>query len=207
MGAETKTEITVEGRTYRGTLQYESSFVLFRGEGYRLKIPLEDPGIWSVMDGELRARLASGAVSFALGPEAEKWLARIRNPKSRLDKLGVKADHAVAVMGEADADFLSELAGRLNHPPSRRLKQNLDLVFLFALTPAGLESLERVRGKIQPGGAIWILYPKGRKTITQEGVMRAAKAAGLVDVKVAAFSSTLTAMKTVIPLAGRAKLH
>lgn len=207
MGAETKTEITVEGRTYRGTLQSESSFVLFRGEGYRLKIPLEDPGIWSVTDGELRVLLDSGPVTFALGSEAEKWLERIRNPRSRLDKLGVKADHAVAVMGEADADFLAELAGRLNNPPSRRLKQNLDLVFLFALTTVGLESLERVRGKIRPGGAIWIVHPKGVKTITQAAVMGAAKATGLVDVKVAAFSSTLTAIKTVIPLARRAKLH
>jgi len=39
--------------------------------------------------------------------------------------------------------------------------------------------------------------------ITERDVMEAAKAAGLVDVKVARFSETLTAEKLVIPVAQR----
>lgn len=206
MGAEAKTVLTVGGRTYRGTLQHESAFLLFRAADYRCKIPLDQPDLWSVAEGQLRVRLPDGALQFELGAEAPKWLARIQNPKSRLDKLGVKADHAVAVLGDAGADFLAELAARLNSPPGSRLKANLDLVFLVANTPPELERLSTAAAKIRPSGAVWILYPKGIKTLTQDQVMRATKAAGLVDVKVAAFSSTHTALKAVIPLARRPKL-
>ncbi len=49
----------------------------------------------------------------------------------------------------------------------------------------------------------WIVYPKGVKSITEAEVMKAGKAAGLVDTKVASFSSTHTALKMVIPVSKR----
>ena len=207
MGAETKTVITVEGRQYRGLLQQEGDFVLFRGEGYRLKILLDRREIWSAANGELRARLEGGVVSFALGAAAEKWLERIRNPRSRLDKLGVKAEHQVAVIGIREAGFGEELAERLNTPATSRLKQNLDVVFLGVETPEGLGRIAEARKKIQPQGSVWVVYPKGSRVVTQAQVLEAIRTAGLVDVKVAAFSSTQTALKAVIPLAERKNLH
>ena len=52
-------------------------------------------------------------------------------------------------------------------------------------------------------GGIWVVSPKGDPTIRDVDVMAAAKAAGLVDVKVARWSDTHTALKLVIPKALR----
>ena len=62
---------------------------------------------------------------------------------------------------------------------------------------------ELAMAAIQPAGALWVVYPKGRQDIKEGDVMAAAKAAGLVDVKVCAFSATHTATKMVIPVARR----
>ena len=71
------------------------------------------------------------------------------------------------------------------------------------LSSPDLDRLSEIRAKLKPAGAVWVVYPKGVKTITQEEVMRATKLAGLVDVKVAAFSKTHTALKAVIPKLAR----
>ncbi|PYR70118.1 MAG: hypothetical protein DMF88_03745 [Acidobacteria bacterium] len=51
--------------------------------------------------------------------------------------------------------------------------------------------------------AIWVIRPKGSQQISESDVMKAGKAAGLVDVKVARFSETHTAEKFVIPVSRR----
>ena len=66
-----------------------------------------------------------------------------------------------------------------------------------------LDRLESLKPAIHPAGAIWIVHPKGVKEITQNDVMAATKAAGLVDTKVCAFSTTHTALKAVIPVKSR----
>ena len=50
---------------------------------------------------------------------------------------------------------------------------------------------------------MWVVYPKGRTDPSEVDVLEAGKAAGLVDVKVARFSETHTALKFVIPVARR----
>jgi hypothetical protein len=47
--------------------------------------------------------------------------------------------------------------------------------------------LERI---IKRNGGIWVVWPKGQQHIRQADVMAAAKRAGLVDVKIVAFSDT-----------------
>jgi Protein of unknown function (DUF3052) len=79
-----------------------------------------------------------------------------------------------------------------------------DLVFLHASTPKDLSKLKTLRGKLASAGALWVLREKGKAALVTESEVRvAAKAAGLVDVKVVAFSDKLTADKFVIPLAQR----
>jgi hypothetical protein len=56
----------------------------------------------------------------------------------------------------------------------------------------------------RPGAAaLWIVFPKGQKHITEDDVLAAGRKAGLKDVKVVGFSSTHTALKVVIPLSKR----
>ena len=193
MGAEVECRATIEGVERPGKASLEANFILFRGLDYRLKLPLAGVAV-EALDG----RLSLGRVVLHLGSDASKWADKIRNPKSLLDKLGVKAGQSVVVLGVRDAEFLAQLTA-----PGKRLKKDLDLVFLGAEQPADLERLAEIRTKLKPAGAVWVVYPKGVKTITQEDVMSATKLEGLVDVKVAAFSKTHTALKAVIPKLAR----
>jgi hypothetical protein len=65
--------------------------------------------------------------------------------------------------------------------------------------------LRTLRSNLTPDGALWVIRPRGRPEISEQAVMAAGKAAGLVDVKVVRFSETHTAEKFVIPLARRAQ--
>jgi len=51
--------------------------------------------------------------------------------------------------------------------------------------------------------ALWVVYPKGQKSITETDVIGAGRKAGLKDVKVVGFSASHTALKFVIPLERR----
>jgi hypothetical protein len=70
--------------------------------------------------------------------------------------------------------------------------------------PADLRRLVAVQHALARDGAIWVVRPKGRGiAVTERDAIEAGKAAGLVDVKVVAFSETHTAEKFVIPVARR----
>ncbi len=56
---------------------------------------------------------------------------------------------------------------------------------------------------MQGAAALWVVYPKGMKHITENDVLAAGRKCGLKDVKVVAFSVTHTALKFVIPVAKR----
>jgi hypothetical protein len=120
-----------------------------------------------------------------------------------LDKLGMKAGMKVALVGgfEFDREFRAELAGRA---PPARLGAGMDAIFLAADKAADLGRLDALRAKLSPAGAIWVVRKKGGAgPVTEKAVMAAGKAAGLVDVKVVAFSDTHTAEKLVIPVKKR----
>ena len=205
MGLEAKTTATIEGIERAGTLMLESDFLLFRSPDYRVKIPFATIRSVTAAEGALNVKLERGGAKFALGAASVKWLDKIQNPKSLLDKLGVKPAHAVGLAGIAGESFLELLRARLNNPPAPRLKQNLDVVLVGLDTPADLGRIGKARDALAPAGMIWLVYPKGGKSITEQAVRAATFALGLVDVKVASFSSTHTAVKVVIPVADRRK--
>jgi hypothetical protein len=60
-----------------------------------------------------------------------------------------------------------------------------------------------IAGKVKGRAALWVVYPKGQKSITEADVIGAGRKAGLKDVKVVGFSATLTALKFVIPVEKR----
>jgi TRAP-type C4-dicarboxylate transport system substrate-binding protein len=78
-----------------------------------------------------------------------------------------------------------------------------DVIIFGAETAAQLARLTDLRDRIKRDGMIWAVTPKGKGGVKESDVMAAGKAAGLVDVKVAAFSATHTACKFVIPRALR----
>jgi len=186
----------------------ETDEVIVRGA---LKARIPFAAITNVtVDGDtLVLRTAEQSVEIAVGArEAQRWAEKIRNPKGRLDKLGVKPGQTVSVLGSiADDDFEAELRGRGVELTTGRARPKSDLIFFGVTKARDLDRLATLRKSLQPAGAIWILRPKGATTISEMDVLTATKLAGLVDTKVVRFSDTLSAAKAVIPVAQRGCPH
>jgi hypothetical protein len=154
--------------------------------------------------GVLRITSEQGSLVLQLGDAAERWAQKIKQPKGRLDKLGVKSgDLRVVLLGLHDADFEAELLSRVDKLYKKPVA-GADLVFLRVSSAKDLAKLKGLRENLAPAGALWIVREKGKTARLRESEVReAAKAAGFVDVKVVAFSDLLTADKFVIPVAAR----
>jgi len=203
MGAESQCVAHFGGQRSEGTALLETDHLLFRGT-FRLKIPHKAITKLDAADGTLRITYPDGTAVFELGSSAAKWAEKIRNPRSLLDKLGVKPDMRVAVIGVDDLEFLGQLSDRTADVTSRTPKKGTDLVFFQADSIADLARLEKLRGYLKPDGAIWVVHTKGKGAAFKDvDVFAAAKKAKLVDVKVASFSATHTAEKLVIPVSLR----
>jgi hypothetical protein len=197
MGKEAECKAEFDGKRSTGKLQLETDDLHFKGD-LRLKIPLKQIERATTKAGVLSIKWAEGTARFELGPAAERWADQINNPKSLLDKLGVKNGQSIAVVGIEDEEFLRDLKKRAPDYSSKAQK-NADIVFYQADAPADLKELKKLKSSIRPDGAIWVVSPKKRPEIADVVVIAAGKAAGLVDVKVARFSETYTALKFVIP--------
>ena len=64
---------------------------------------------------------------------------------------------------------------------------------------AALQKLPELARRIKRDGAVWTIRPKGSPLVSESDLMKAGRAAGLVDVKVVRFSETHTAEKFVVP--------
>jgi hypothetical protein len=202
MGLEVECTVVFSGRSSKGKALLETDILLFRGD-FRLEIPFKAIQSLEVEDGKLRVTFSEGVALFHLGPQAEKWAEKIRNPKSLLDKLGIKPDSIVSVLGVQDKSFRKELQGRAREISDEKSKKGSDFVFLGVEALSDLKKLKPLVKTIKREGAIWIISPKGKTGIKESEIMSAAKEAGLVAVKVARFSETHTANKFVIPAAHR----
>jgi hypothetical protein len=202
VGQETSTTATYRGRTSTGQAQLEPTELRFTGD-FRLVVPLAEITGQEAKGGTLTIDFGGETASFALGRLAEAWALKIRYPRSRIEKLGIKAGNRVMLIGLDDPALAAELGDRGATVTTRA---PADVIFYAAHTHAELARLPKLKGKLVANGAIWVIRPKGKhiKEITERDVMAAGKAAGLVDVKVVSFSDTHTAEKFVIPVADRA---
>ncbi|HET9320427.1 MAG TPA: DUF3052 family protein [Bryobacteraceae bacterium] len=203
MGQEAFCKIRLGRKVVEGKALLESQEVIFRGTDLRLKIPFRDVTAVDANDGWLRLTYSDGTAAFELGSYAAKWAEKIRNPKSLIEKLGVKAGMRVSVLAIDDPGFRRDLANRTDDVAENRVAKDADLIFLGAERTDALDRLRELARSLKPNGAIWVVYPKGQKYITESAVLAAGKRAGLVDVKVASFSPTHTALKFVIPVGQR----
>lgn len=204
MGSESSASL-VRGRSrVDGKVLLEGDHLSFRGDGERVKLMFADVTHADVRDGALLLTHAGGSLRLVL-PDgvAGRWLAKIRTPRSLLDKLGVRPGIRVAVLDVEDADFLRQLRERVPEIDGR-VVPGTDLVFLAAESPAELGPLAGLRERLSPAGAIWVVHRKGREgTLKDVQVFAAAREAGLVDNKVVSFSATHTAERLVIPKSER----
>ena len=202
MGQEAVCRVRYRSQVSLGTALLESHELSFRGD-FRLKIPLAAIESVKAADGKLRIRSAAGVATFELGRRSATWLNKILNPPSRLDKLGVKPTSAVGMVCIRDGVFADEVVARAASVWQMRPKKNSDIIFMAAEALFALKQLPRLQKFIKPDGAIWVIYPRGQHHITEAEVLAAGRNSGLVDVKVARFSETHTALKFVRPAENR----
>ncbi|HZZ32503.1 MAG TPA: hypothetical protein VFE10_10980 [Phenylobacterium sp.] len=114
--------------------------------------------------------------------------------KNRMDKIGVKGGMRVAVMGVKDPTLSAEL-GEQGAIPVTELS-NLDVLFYAADSAEALARIDALAPMLAETGALWIVSQKGKAaTLRHADVIGVAKAHGLIDNKVVAFSDTQTSLR------------
>ena len=128
-------------------------------------------------------------------------------------KLGIKDDFRAALL-HVPNDVMTELRDALEkcriQSFSRQISRDLDFIFLFAKSRAGLElELLPAAKALAPAGMLWISWPKKSSDVAtnlSENVIRQSGLdAGLVGVKVCAISDVWSGLKFVIPVKNRPK--
>ena len=198
MGQEIRCIARLGDTVSEGRALLETDELLFRGD-FRLRIPFRGIRSLDAADGCLTVAFSDGTAIFELGPQAERWAERIRNPKTLVDKLGVKPGMRVSVLGVSDEVFLELLRGRTEDVSVGSPVEGSDLVLVQVETAEDLLRVGSLEVLIKRDGGIWVISPKGREDLTELDVLRAGRSAGLVDTKVARFSDTHTAHRFSIP--------
>ncbi len=202
MGLEATCRASFDGKSSAGKAHLETAELSFHGD-FKLKIPLQRIESFAAKAGKLQVKFPQGTATFELGPEAEKWALKIRNPKSTIDKLGVKPDFKVSVLGISEEDFWQQLRGRTQNITAGKAARESDLIFFAVSNAQALDKLKTLQNSLKRNGGIWVIWPKGQAHIKEDIVRAAALAQGLVDVKVVSFSETHSGLKLVIPVARR----
>jgi hypothetical protein len=205
MGREAITTFRIGGRQGRGRVHLDSACVLFPGHVparvafARMRDVRADSGV-------LHFRCEAGPVEIDLGAAAPRWAEGIVNPKSRLEKLGVKSGLRCAVIRVGEPGFAAEIRAATGIAAALRVSAGTDIVFIGIEQPADLRKLRDVRARMRDDAAVWIVHPKGKgATVRDDEVRQGIAEAGLVDVKIAAFSERLTSTKAMVPRAARAR--
>jgi hypothetical protein len=199
MGQEIACRAHFAGKSYEGKVLLESKEILFRG-GIRLKIPVASIKEIKAVNGVLQVKTSDGLAAFDLGARAEKWRDKILNPKSVIEKLGVKPGDAVVLYGGFEKHFHDALK---QHGAKIGKAGNVLWIFFHAQARAELSKVKAIADGLKGATALWLVYPKVQKAITEGDVREAGLKQGLKDVKVASFSDTHTALKFVVPRAKR----
>jgi hypothetical protein len=203
MGLETACRCDLNGMPLEAFAHLDSAALHIVARNVSVSIPLDTVSEVEAKRGRLLLSWPSGSAVLDLGSAAETWALKIRYPRSRLDKLGVKPGAAVSLVNLADAAFAQEVRTRTDRVSSGRVRKQSDLIVVAAHAKVDLDELTSLRASIVPDGAIWVVWKKGQKALREDDVRAAAKAQGLVDVKVMSFSDELSALKLVIPRTDR----
>jgi hypothetical protein len=206
MGQERESTLRIARRRIEGEALLETAEIIFRpvDGSKQLKFAFTDI-VKSVkaVDGELRFHTEEGPAVLELGPAAQKWAEKILHPKSRAEKLGVKSGMRIATIGAFDADFQKELRAISKNLPEGKASEGAELIFMALASAKDLNGVGKIAKSVRGAMGLWLVYPKGKKEITENDVIGAGRKTGLKDVKVVGFSPTHTALKFVLPLEKR----
>ncbi len=204
MGQEVKTTLRFDGRIHEGVALLETDSLIFRGP-ISLTVPFSEIFGVEASGGWLDLKTSRGLLLLELGPKAETWAEKIKNPKAMVEKLGVDADKRIAVVGKLDPDVRSDIEATGAKVAKGARGKDYDMVFFAVERKDDLEKLAPLRESIKSDGAIWIVYPKGREELRERDVLIAGRTLQLTDNKQVKVSEVLTAVRFVIPAAQRKK--
>lgn len=209
MGQEVKTTLRFDGRILEGVALLEGDAIIFRGASSpTLTVKFSEIFKTEANAGWLDLQTGRGLLLFELGPKAEIWAEKIKNPKALVEKLGVDAQKKIAVVGKLDPDLRADLDASGAKVAKSARGKDFDIVFLAASSKKDLEKLPGAREMIKQDGAIWIVYAKGgggSAEPTEREVLTAGRTLQLTDNKVAKVNEVLTSVRFVIPVAQRKK--
>lgn len=205
MGQELKTSLRWDGRILEGVALLESDTLIFRGSGASVTLKFAEIFKVESSSGWLDLKTARGLMLLELGPKADTWAEKIKNPKGLVEKLGVDAEKKVCIIGKLDADLRADLEATGAKIAKSARGKDFDMLFIAASSKKDLEKLAAQRAMIKDDGAIWIVYPKGNEKLTEREVLTAGRTLQLTDNKQVKVSEELTSVRFVIPVAQRKK--
>jgi hypothetical protein len=198
MGRELQCRAKTAGKWIEGKALLENSEIIFRGD-LRLKIPFAALKSVVARDGELYLKYGTDTVVLELGAKAEKWAHAILHPKSTVDKLGIKAGATISALNLPGDSTMLDAEKSVAAFSDKKLLEGSDMIFFGATTASDLAAITKLVPSLPARGALWIVYPRGRKEITEIQVLDAGRRSGLVDIKVVSYSASHTALKFVRP--------
>lgn len=210
MGYETKCRARVDDgsgkvRDAESTVLLETDELIVRGDA-RVRIRRSSITKISSRGGVLTVTAPPNVVALSLGDDAAaKWKKKLEEPPKRLiDKLDVKPDAKVWLLGIDDEALATQLEERTPHVARGRSVSSCDVVFVNVESEQDLDRISRALDATNDAGAIWVIHRKGPTGVADTTIFARAKTLGLVYTKVARVSDTHTAEKLVRPVASRA---
>ncbi len=208
VGYEVKCRVRVvekgAAREADGTVLLETDELVVRGEA---RVRIKRTAIQRVTrrEGAVTVTAPTATITLTLDEAvATRWEKKLDEPPKRLiDKLDVKPEAAVLLIGTHDDDLCEQLAERTSRLSRASSAKNRDVVFVDVSGAADMTRIARANAAITDDGAIWVVHPKGPTGIADTAIFAKAKELGLTATKVARVSETLTAEKLVRPLASR----
>lgn len=205
MGQEVKTTLRFDGRILEGVALLEGDSLIFRGAGSTITLKLAEIFKADANAGWLDLQTSRGLLLFELGPKAETWAEKIKNPKGLVEKLGVDANKKVCIVGKLDPDLRADIESTGAKVAKTARGKDFDLIFVAASSKKDLEKLASHRAMLDDLGALWIVFPKGSEELRERDVLIAGRTLQLTDNKQVKVSETLTSVRFVIPVAQRKK--
>lgn len=194
MGREAICKCNWAGVTADVKVLLESQELILRG-GIRKRVLLAE--LKQVMAGAGGLSFNAGADHVELfldADQAAKWASAIKaGPASLARKLGITDKSVVRTIGDMSDEALSDaLAEAAQISPG-----NPSIIVASIETPQELAAaLKKAEAQLAKGIPIWLVYPKGPGHPLNESVVRRELLArGMVDTKVAAVSTKLTAIR------------
>ncbi len=198
MGRELQCTVRSGGKRFVGKALLETNEILFRGD-LRLRVPFALLKSVVAKDGELHLKWPDNSAVFELGAQAEKWAYAILHPKSVAEKLGVKPGSRISLLRLPSPELLKDARKSAAAFAEDKPLNDSDVIFYGVGATSELPRIKKLIPSLAGNGALWIVYPKGRKEITELQVLASGRDAGLVDIKVVSYSATHTALKFVRP--------